>query len=156
MHSAPRRILIVLAIGAGWTLLCGGLWQRGLVPLQQAENFTQDWQARLGRKTSPDDRLVLIGIDKPVYAADFSFHDVQDTPFTVPTPMGGPEIHLQLLNAALHGEFLRESTGAARLGFSALAGWLAALLSFGIRQPARRLFAVVVVAIEYVVVAQLL
>ncbi|MEI7957165.1 MAG: CHASE2 domain-containing protein, partial [Verrucomicrobiota bacterium] len=44
------------------------------------EWFTQDWQARLGRKTPLDNRLVLVGIDKPVYGADFSAEELQREP----------------------------------------------------------------------------
>lgn len=368
MKPSPHRSVIVLAICAIWVLLCGGLWQSGFVPIQQAECFAQDWQARLGRKTPLDDRLVLIGIDKPIYAADFSaeelqgepvlaelqttfpwsravwarlieklyaagakvivfdlvfanpaagddelclalekyrdrlvigysinvgstdrgdfsellfpnetllppestpspvaddrlgyvnvwpdfdntlrranfrktsaqtggvvaagvemeslgaralrkfgrpeaipagaesrlfrytaaagsayrphpvgnvlsprlwsttyanggvfkdkiviigptagiFHDLQNTPFIDPKPMGGPEIHLQMLNAALHGEFLRDA-GSARLWIIALAGVAAAALSFGIRQPGKRLLAAVGVIVGYGLMAQ--
>ena len=44
------------------------------------EFFAQDWQTRLGRKTPVDDRLVLIGIDKPVYSSDFSDDELQREP----------------------------------------------------------------------------
>ena len=80
MKPTSRRPLIVLAICGVWTLLLVVLWLRGLVPLQQAEFFSQDWQVRLGRKTPLDARLVLIGIDKPVYEADFSAEELQREP----------------------------------------------------------------------------
>ncbi len=80
MKSTNRRPFIVLAICAGWTLLLLLLGLRGFVPLQQAEFFARDWQARLGRRTPPDDRLLLIGIDKPVYEADFSAEELQAEP----------------------------------------------------------------------------
>lgn len=57
-----------------------GLWRRGFVPLQQMEFFAQDWQTRLGRKNPVDDRLVLIGVDKPVYLSDFSDEELQREP----------------------------------------------------------------------------
>ncbi len=80
MKPAARRSAIVLAICAVCTLTVLGFWQHGIEPLPQLENFAQDWQARHGRTTPPDDRLVLIGIDKPVYAADFSDEEIRREP----------------------------------------------------------------------------
>ena len=80
MKSALQRPLIVLIICAVCTVPVLMLWSRGFVPLQQLEFFAQDWQARLGRKTAMDDRLVLVGIDKPLYAADFSEEELQREP----------------------------------------------------------------------------
>ncbi|MEJ0088164.1 MAG: adenylate/guanylate cyclase domain-containing protein [Limisphaerales bacterium] len=80
MKPASQRPLIVLAICAVCTLALLILWTRGFVPLQQMEFFAQDWQTRLGRKTPVDDRLVLIGIDKPVYSSDFSDAELQREP----------------------------------------------------------------------------
>ena len=39
-------------------------------PLNESENYFQDWFVRLGRKTAADPRLVLIGIDRASYAQD--------------------------------------------------------------------------------------
>jgi adenylate cyclase len=80
MKPAARHSAIVLAICAICTLVFLGLWQRGFIPLQEMEFSAQDWQARLGRKTPMDDRLVLIGIDKPVYTSDFSDEEIQREP----------------------------------------------------------------------------
>ena len=80
MKPAARRSAIVLAICAVCTLVFLVLWQRGFIPLQEMEFSAQDWQARLGRKTPMDDRLVLIGIDKPVYTSDFSAEDIRREP----------------------------------------------------------------------------
>src|SRR5882757_1808291 len=80
MKPANKRPLIVLAICAVCTLPFLILWARGFVPLQEMEFFAQDWQTRLGRKTPVDDRLVLIGIDKPVYSSDFSDEEIQREP----------------------------------------------------------------------------
>ncbi len=80
MKSFNRRTPVVLAICAVCTLVFVLLCSRGFVPLQQAEFFAQDWLVRLGRKTPMDDRLVLIGIDKPVYTADFSEEELQREP----------------------------------------------------------------------------
>ncbi|MEO8615093.1 MAG: adenylate/guanylate cyclase domain-containing protein [Luteolibacter sp.] len=80
MKTANRRPLVVLAICAICTVGFVLLWARGFVPLQQMEFFAQDWQVRLGRKTPMDDRLALIGIDKPVYSSDFSDEELQREP----------------------------------------------------------------------------
>jgi adenylate cyclase len=75
-----KRPVIVLSICAACTLMFLRLWHQGFVPLQQMEFFALDWQTRLGRKTSVDDRLVLIGIDKPVYLSEFSDEELQQEP----------------------------------------------------------------------------
>jgi adenylate cyclase len=80
VKPAAKRPVIILAICALCTLVFLVLWERGFVPLQQMEFFAQDWQTRLGRKTPVDDRLVLIGIDKPVYSSDFSDKELQSEP----------------------------------------------------------------------------
>ena len=80
MKAPTKRSIIVLAICGVCTLVVLGLWKGGFVPLQQMEFFTQDWQTRLGRKTPVDDRLVLIGIDKPIYSSDFSDGELQREP----------------------------------------------------------------------------
>jgi adenylate cyclase len=96
------------------------------------------------------DKIVLIGPTAEI------FHDEHNTPFNDPKKMGGPEIHLQVLGAALHGEFLRESSPDARLWFIALAGVIAAAFCFTIRQPAKRLLGVVGLCAVYVFLAQVL
>jgi adenylate cyclase len=80
MKLANKRSIIVLVICGACTLAALGLWESGFVPFQQMEFFAQDWQTRLGRKTPVDERLVLIGIDKPVYASDFSDDELQREP----------------------------------------------------------------------------
>ena len=71
---------MVLAICAGFTLLFLALYGRGFLPLREMEFFSQDWRTRLGRKTPIDDRLVLIGIDRPVYEHEFSAEDLNREP----------------------------------------------------------------------------
>src|SRR5690606_9919596 len=80
LKPATKRALVVLAICVACTSLLGFLWAKGFVPLQELELFAQDWQTRMGRKTPVDDRLVLIGIDKPVYTSEFSDGDLQREP----------------------------------------------------------------------------
>ena len=96
------------------------------------------------------DKIVLVGPTAEI------FHDVHNTPFTDPKPMGGPEIHLQILNAALHGEFPREQSLVASLFVLTLSGVIAAALCFLVRQPGRRLLSVVGLSVGYAVFAQLL
>ena len=80
MKPANNRSLIVLAICGVCTIVFMVLWARGFVPLQEKEFSAQDWLTRLGRNTPVDDRLVLIGIDKPVYSSDFSDEELQREP----------------------------------------------------------------------------
>jgi adenylate cyclase len=81
MKPTAKRPITVLAICAACTLVFLFLWWRGFVPLQELELFAQDWQTRLGRKTPADERLVLIGIDKPVYSpTDFSAEELKAEP----------------------------------------------------------------------------
>ena len=80
MKSTAKRPITVLAICAACTVVFLVLWWRGFVPLQELELFAQDWQTRLGRKTPADERLVLIGIDKPVYSSDFSAAELKAEP----------------------------------------------------------------------------
>jgi adenylate cyclase len=94
------------------------------------------------------DKIVLIG---PTAAI---FNHEHDTPFTDPKPMSGPEIHLNLLNAALHGEFLREPSLAENQLVIGLSGVIAAALCFVVRQPGRRLLSVVIFGVGYGFLAQ--
>jgi adenylate cyclase len=80
MKPATKRSLVVLAICVVCTTVFTVLWVRGFVPLQEMELFARDWQTRIGRKTPMDDRLVLIGIDKPIYSSDFSNEELQKEP----------------------------------------------------------------------------
>lgn len=81
---------MVLAICAGFTLLFLVLYGRGFLPLREMEFFSQDWRTRLGRKTPVDDRLVLIGIDRPVYENEFSADDLQREPVLAELEKGFP------------------------------------------------------------------
>ena len=79
------------------------------------------------------DKLVLIGPTANL------FQDKHRTPLG---SMPGPEIHINIINAALHGEFLRETSLRVSLLIIALAGILAATLCFLLREPVKRLLAV--------------
>lgn len=76
-------------------------------------------------------KLVLIGPTANI------FQDFHRTPFR--EEMAGPEVHLQILNAALHGEFLRDLPDWADACVVAFSGLIGALLCQFIRAPGRRL-----------------
>jgi adenylate cyclase len=73
------------------------------------------------------DKIVLVGP-----AANWS-HDEHLTPF--PKLMSGPEVHLNILAAALQNEFLRESHRTVSIVMIVLAGFLAFGESLTIRNP---------------------
>lgn len=83
-------------------------------------------------------KLVVIGP-----TADL-FQDYHRTPFR--EAMAGPEIHLNLINAALHGEFLREMPPAGGLALLLLAGLLAVLLCQFVRPPVKLFLLLLVVS----------
>ncbi|MDP9005039.1 MAG: CHASE2 domain-containing protein, partial [Verrucomicrobiota bacterium] len=59
-------------------------------------------------------------------------HDEHPTPFGA---MPGPEIHLNAINAALHGSFIRELSPAVVAVLTALAGLIAIALTLLVRSP---------------------
>lgn len=94
------------------------------------------------------DKLVMVG------PATEILHDEHDTPFTLPTrQMLGPEVHLNIINAALHGEFLHEPSLPLQLFVISMAGICAAALCFLVQQPLKRFFLVVLVAVVYWAIA---
>lgn len=92
------------------------------------------WERNYGNGKFFAGKLVLIGPTANI------FQDSHRTPFRDEMP--GPEIHLQIINAALHGEFLRESPSLANGAFIALAGLIAAALCQFIRVPGKRLLVI--------------
>ena len=90
------------------------------------------------------DKIVFIGPTAEI------FHDEHDTPFAFPNrTMTGPELHLNIINAALHQEFLTESMLSVQLCIIALAGAAAAALCFLIHQPLKRLLAMFLLTAVY-------
>jgi adenylate cyclase len=65
-------------------------------------------------------------------------HDEHATAFG---SMPGPEIHLNAINAALHGEFIREVSPGLAAALTALAGAIAIGLTLSVRSPWSRLVA---------------
>ena len=80
------------------------------------------------------DKIVLIGAEGNWQ------HDVHPTPFG---SMPGPEIHLNAMNAAIHGEFIQtmSHTGVTLVALAATV--ISVLMSLGIRSPWLRLLALV-------------
>jgi len=131
---------------------------RYTAPANQAFKPESSWEVlspKLWEKKYDDgkffkDKIVLIGT-----AAEI-FQDTHNTPFTNPKQMDGPEIHLQIINAALHGEFLGERSHVASLFIITVSGVIAGALCFLIRQPGRRFLSIVGLSVGYAVFAQLL
>jgi adenylate cyclase len=102
------------------------------------------WQKNYGNGSFFKDKIVLIG---PIAEI---FHDIHDTPFADPKrQMPGPEIHLNIINAALHGEFLNESSTVTQSVVTILAGVCALAFCFFIRQPVNRIIALAVLILAY-------
>jgi len=99
------------------------------------------WAANFHNGADFKGKIVFIG------PTTVLFHDVLDTPFVKEMP--GPEIHLNIINAALHKEFLGEPPAATELWIIALAGIIAAAVASFLRQPLKRLLALLVLAVAY-------
>lgn len=102
-------------------------------------------------------KIVLIGP-----TADL-FQDKHPVPLITPrtrdssghdSDMLGPEIHLNIINAALHDEFLHEPSTSADIFTILAAGLLTIAFSLFIRQPVTRLVVVVAAGASYWALAQ--
>ena len=70
-----------------------------------------------------------------------------------PTPFGsmpGPEIHLNAMNAALHGEFIREMSPRAIVLVALLAGLMAIAVTLAIRSPWLRLLVLIALDVGFI------
>ncbi len=74
---------------------------------------------------------------------------IQGIPVNYQSIMHGPEIHLNMLGAALHRTFLREAGIYDNTLIITLAGLIATALSFLVNQPLRRLAAIIGVIVLY-------
>ena len=88
------------------------------------------------------DKIVIIG------PAANIFHDEHRTPYPKAT-MLGPEIHLNIIAAALRGEFLGESSFRINQALILLLGVIAFLLTLVVRSPIHRLFVAAAVIAAY-------
>lgn len=93
------------------------------------------WQNNFQNGAFFKDKIVLVGPTANI------FQDKHATPFQ-PSMMMGPEIHLNLINAALHRAYIRETTRGQDLTGVGLAGLLALGLCLGVRSPTGRLLVV--------------
>ena len=108
------------------------------------------WEQNYANGKFFKDKIVIIGPSAEI------FHDTHNTPFSSAQPMGGLEINLNILNAALHGEFLGERSSVANLFIIALSVVIAGALRFLVRQPGRRFLIIAGLSVGYTVFAQLL
>ncbi|MFQ3670558.1 MAG: adenylate/guanylate cyclase domain-containing protein [Verrucomicrobiia bacterium] len=90
------------------------------------------------------DKIVMIG---PY--GNF-FKDELRTPFALDFP--GPELHLHALNAALHGEFLDETTRTQNYALLLTSGLLALALGHLIPKPERRLWAGLALSLVFLLI----
>ncbi len=80
------------------------------------------------------------------------FQDFHRTPFR---EMPGPEIHLQIINAALHGEFIHELPPLANHALIVLAGLFAAALCLLMNAPVKRLLVIFIAGVGLFLAAQI-
>src|SRR5258708_6685285 len=81
MKKPQKRSWVVLGICVACTMAALLLDGFHFYQFEEAEHYTQDLRTRLGRKTPVDPRLVLIGIDRPLYeASDFGEEVLQSAP----------------------------------------------------------------------------
>jgi adenylate cyclase len=101
--------------------------REGFAPRSILEIFVpQYWQHNYQAGEFFRGKIVVIGAEGNWQ------HDEHPTPLGV---MPGPEIHLNAMNAALQGAFIRELSPVAALALTTLAGLLAIALSLCIRSP---------------------
>jgi adenylate cyclase len=92
------------------------------------------WESNFRGGKSFAGKLVFIGPTANI------FQDFHRTPFR--QEMAGPEIHLNIINAALNGEFIHETPPPASGVIIVLAGLVAAALCQFIRAPVKRLLVI--------------
>jgi adenylate cyclase len=97
------------------------------------------WEANYGKGEFFKGKIVLIGPTANL------FQDYHRTPFR--QDMAGPEIHLNIINAGLGGRFLRESTKGIDAFAVVLSGLIAALLCQFVKQPLKRLGAIIILCL---------
>lgn len=94
-----------------------------------------NWQNNYQNGAFFKDKIVLVGPTANI------FQDKHATPFQ-PSVMKGPEIHLNLINAALHRAYIQETSRRADLLMVGFAGLLSLGLCLGLRSPTRRVLVV--------------
>jgi adenylate cyclase len=110
----------------------------------------QHWKNNFQNGAFFKDKIVIIG------PAANIFHDEHPTPFRDPTDMLGPEIHLNIIAAALRGEFLGETSARINLLLIGLGGALALALAAWLRRPFVRLIVALLCVTVYLALCWLL
>ncbi len=119
-----------------------GTWP--VIPL--GDVLTPDlWKTNFANGRFFAGKLVLIGPTANI------FQDTHRTPFR--NEMPGPEIHLQIINAALHGEFVAGLPPLAAGALVALAGLLGAVLCQFLNAPVKRLLVILVLGFGFCLAA---
>jgi adenylate cyclase len=95
------------------------------------------------------DKIIIVGPSANV------FHDEHTSPFTLPRPqMLGPEIHLNIINAALRNDYLSESGPGPQAALIIGAGLLALILGAYVPHPVWRLGLVALTSCAWIGVVQ--
>lgn len=119
--------------------------RKGFPPHSLFEIFVPEYWARNYRSGEFfRDKIIIVGAEGNWQ------HDEHQTPFG---PMPGAELHLNAINAALHGEFIDETPARGVLALTALAGALAICASILFRSPWIRLVALAVLNVGGVAMA---
>lgn len=95
------------------------------------------------------DKIVIVGPAAPI------FHDEHRTPFGGEV-MLGPEIHLNFISAALHGQFLRDASVPTNLALTVWGGLVAWLLSWRFPRLFQRFSLATLCVLLYLVTSQFL
>ncbi len=120
----------------------------GLEPRSLYEIFVPGiWKSNYADGDFFKGKIVMIGPE------GHAFKDLALSPFG---EIGGPEFHLNSLNALLTGKFLREPPRSVNLLLIAAGGLVAWLLGWGIRQPLWRTGLLLLATIAYIGVALLI
>jgi signal transduction histidine kinase len=111
--------------------------RQGFRPRPVFEIFVPEyWEHNYGSGEFFRNKIVVVGAEGKWQKDELA------TPFG---PMPGAEVHLNVLNALLHGEFLKEPSPLASAAVIALAALLGAALCLSFRSPWLRLLALVAV-----------
>jgi len=125
-----------------------GMPGSGFIPQPIGDLFSANaWKANYQNGEWFRDKIVLVGPTANI------LQDFHRTPFG---DMAGPEIHLNIINAALHNEFLHELPRAVEFALIGLAAVLAALLGILIASPLRRIGVGVLLNAGYLAGGQML
>ena len=102
-------------------------------------------------------KIVMVGPTADIFQ---DLHKVPATPGMFQhqsrtiTDMLGPEIHLNIINAALHNQFLYDIQPYQNLAIIACAGLIASLISISVRMPFRRIALLMLFCVAYWWLAQ--